>query len=486
MNSHDSARSAPIRILWLTALVFPILLQLSPGMSSKTIGAPITLFIVVLATMALAAVSSGMLISRAKRTNEAELGYLGLFFFTISVLLLAHAITTPGVLFSENETSSATSFWAVPAALVVGVPAVLSRTSAGRSVDTEWRQWVSTLQYSIVALSAMVLIFPRLIPTPVVGSMTTNVVSIVSVFGCAVYSYRHYQLSLIARSTEPLIVAFGYGLAGASMLAWLDGGAYSLSFWVSHFLLMFGTIAATIGALSVYRRTDHVRPLIADIIEIDARCALEVGMEPSVHTFVSGLEEKDPITGDHIIRTTELALIVGPKLGLTGLDLRDLGLTALLHDIGKILIPDVILNKPGELDEREYAIVKRHAQYGAEIVASSTALKSIAPAIQAHHEHIDGSGYPNGLRGPQVPLNARIVSVCDAFDALSNTRQYRPDIDREAAIEVLERHAGSQWDRRVVETVVRTVRNNPPKEMPERLDVVGRIGCDCIPRVKAS
>ncbi len=488
--SPEFARPSSIRSLWLAALIVPILIQLLPtrllGSSGDAIGSATTLFVIVLAVMALASISSGMLISRARRTNEVELGYLGLFFFAISVLSLAHGITTPGVLFGASSTASPTVFWAVPAALVAGLPAVLGRTVAGQSVDAEWQQWVTTIQYSIVAFGALVLTFDKLLPSPTVGSQATTAIVVISVLGCALYSKRHYELALIARSTSPLLVSLGYGLVGASMLMWLESAPYSVSFWLSHFLLMFGTIAATIGALTAYRMTNYVRPLIESIILVDPRCALEVGIEPSVHKFIADLEDKDPITADHIVRTTELAMTIGPKLGLRGMDLRDLGLTALLHDIGMLLIPDTLVNSTGELEDRDYAIVKRHAIYGAEIVADSPALKSIAPAIMAHHEHIDGSGYPKGLLGPQVPLNARIVSVCDAFDALSNTRRYRPDLDREAAIEILERYAGSQWDRRVVETVVRTVRNNPPREMPDRLDATGRIGCDCIPKLRAS
>lgn len=484
------ARPRSIRSLWLASLIVPVLIQLLPtrflGSSNDPTGTPTTLFVIVTAVMALASISSGMLITRAKRTNEAELGYLGLFFFAISVLGLAHALITPGVLVGDASTASPAVFWAVPAAVIVGLPATLGRTTVGQSVDAEWRHWVTTLQFSIVAFGALVLGFEELLPSPTIGSQTTTAIVVLGVLGCALYSKRHYELAIIARSTSPLVVSVGYGLVGASMLTWLEYAPYSASFWVSHFLLMFGAIAGTIGALTAYRITNHVRPLIESIIRVDPRCALEVGIEPSVHKFIADLEDKDPITADHIVRTTELAMTVGPKLGLSGMELRDLGLTALLHDIGMLLIPDAIVNSSSELDDSEYEIVKRHAVYGAEIVAASPALKSIAPAIMAHHEYIDGSGYPKGLVGPKVPLNARIVSVCDAFDALSNTRRYRPSLDREAAIEILGRNAGSQWDRRVVETVIRTVRHNPPSEMPERLDVTGRIGCDCIPKLRAS
>jgi len=247
-----------------------------------------------------------------------------------------------------------------------------------------------------------------------------------------------------------------------------------------------GVFLGSIGALVVYQRTDRVRPFIAPVLLVDPRSALEVGLEPEVHRFIAQLESKDPVTRDHVLRTTELAMTVGAKLGLDAELLRELGLTAMLHDIGKLLIPDELLNKPGPLTNDEYRVVKRHAQYGAQIVEDTMTLKSIAPAIRAHHERIDGAGYPDGLVGIQIPIVARVVSACDAYDAIANTRQYRKGVSVEAAIDILERGAGSQWDRRVIEILVRTVRANPPREMPQRLDAVGRIGCDCVPNTIAA
>jgi len=479
---------APLRIMWVAAIFLPIGIQLLPGSygPDRIAGSPQILFSVVVAAMALGALGSGLVINRAKRTNEAELGYLGLFFFAVSVISLAHALTIPGVIFNENVGSYPATFWAVPLAIIAGLPSALGRSRSGRSVDGEWQQWVVTFQYSIVALGSLMLIFNDLLPTPEVGSFEAKIAAAVCLVGCALLAERHHDLARIARDRSPLLVALGYGLVGASMLMWIGAVPYSQSFWIAQFLAIFGVMVGALGAISVYRRTDHVRPLIEKIIAVDPRCALEIGMEPSVHAFITNLETTDPATAEHVIRTTDLAMTVGPKLGLSGTDLRDLGLTALLHDIGKLLIPEEILAKPGELDDREYEIVRRHTTYGAEIVGASPALASIGPAILGHHEHIDGSGYPNGLRGPQVPLLARIVSVCDAFDAISSTRHHRPDIDQEAAIEILERYAGSKWDRRVVEVVVRTVRNTPIRQLPQRAEVTGRLGCDCVPQAKTA
>jgi putative nucleotidyltransferase with HDIG domain len=480
------ALTARLRMLWVASFIVPGVVQLSLSLQWSNGGlrrSEDLLFVIVLSAASLCALASGMVINRAKRTNEVELGYLGVFFLAVSVLSLVHGLTTPGVLFGPNTTTSAAVFWGIPIALLAGLPAVLTRSKLATAIDKDWRRWVFVSQILIVALGAVLLIFPNLLPAPTTGETLTTVVAGLSFAGCVFLSKRHLDLAIIAKSTGPLAISLGYGLVGSSALVWVGSSPYSIGFWVAHMLDFFGVFLGSIGALMMYRRTDHVRSLVEPVLLVDPRSALEIGLEPSVHEFIADLELKDPITRDHVLRTTELAMIVGQKMGLNATMLRELGLSAMLHDIGKLLIPDALLNKPGPLTPNEYEIVKRHAQYGADIVEKSGLLASIAPIIRAHHEHIDGSGYPIGLMGTQIPMNARIVSVCDAFDALSNTRQYRKGVSLESAIEVLERHAGSQWDRRVVETVVRTVRSDPPRAMPERLDQIGRIGCDCIPRV---
>jgi putative nucleotidyltransferase with HDIG domain len=477
-----------LRMLWIASFALPALAQIGLATLWPEGGlrrSPALLFTIVIIGASLCALAAGMVIARARRTNEVELGYLGLFYLTVSVLPLVHGLTTPGVIYGENAATASAAFWSVPLAIVVASPALLRRSKLASKIDRSWKRWLLVGQTTVITIAALLLVFPDLLPSPTPDTTWVFVVAGTSAVGCIFYSVRHLHIAEIARSPAPLAVSLGYGFVGASALVWLGAAPYSTGFWVAHLLDISGVFLGTIGALVAYKRTDHIRPLIETILVVDPRSAFEIGLEPAVHKFIADLEAKDPITRDHVVRTTELAMIVGRTMGMEGDVLRELGLAALLHDIGKLLVPDTLLNKPGALEPDEYKIVQRHAAYGAEIVAESKPLASIAPAIRAHHERIDGSGYPNGLLGHQIPLAARIVAVCDAFDALSNTRQYRQGVSVESAIDVLQRHAGSQWDRRVVETVVRTVRNNPPTLMPERLDAIGRIGCDCIPTVAA-
>ncbi len=476
--------STALRTTWMLSILAPAALQLGLSRlwpSSGLFDSPTVLFVVVVIGASCCAIASLMVLARAEQNDQAELGYLGLFFFTMSILPLVHGIVTPGVLYGENAAAMSSAFWAIPISLVAGLPALASRTPLARTLDAHWRSWVSFGRVFVVVLAACLLIWTSLLPTPVPGSTFTTFVAIVSFAGCVLLSVRHLQLALIARSYAPLAVGAGYGLVGSSAFVWVGAAPFSTGFWVAHALDITGVLLGVVGALFAFRRTSSVQHVLAPILLVDPRSALELGLEPVVHTFIADLETKDPITRDHVVRTTELAIATGERMGLDAEAIRQLGLGALLHDIGKLEIPDTVLNKPGGLNDAEYAIIKRHPAYGEQLVTSTRTLRAIAPTIRSHHERIDGGGYPDGLIGNQIPLHARIVSVCDAFDAMANTRQYREGMGIARAVEILEQNSGSQWDRRVVEHVVRIVRANPPAQEPTLLDRVGRIGCDCVP-----
>jgi HD-GYP domain-containing protein (c-di-GMP phosphodiesterase class II) len=152
---------------------------------------------------------------------------------------------------------------------------------------------------------------------------------------------------------------------------------------------------------------------------------------------------------------------VGRRLGLDGEALDEVVRAAQLHDIGKTAIPDVILHKPGPLAADEWRFVRHHPVIGERIVARADALRPVAALVRASHEHFDGSGYPVGLAGEQIPLGARVILVCDAADALTSDRPYRRAQPLLAALTELRRCAGSQFDPAVVDTFAAVVLTPP-------------------------
>ncbi len=162
------------------------------------------------------------------------------------------------------------------------------------------------------------------------------------------------------------------------------------------------------------------------------------------------VEEKDEATQGHCHRIERLALHTGERLGLSGDQLITLSYAAYLHDVGKVKVPDEILNKPGSLTGDEWEEMRKHPDYGAEMLGEKDFLREAAEVVRAHHERYDGTGYPRGLRGEEIPIEARIIAVVDAYDAMTSDRPYRPAMSKEEALEELKKNAGTQFDPRVV------------------------------------
>jgi HD-GYP domain-containing protein (c-di-GMP phosphodiesterase class II) len=162
------------------------------------------------------------------------------------------------------------------------------------------------------------------------------------------------------------------------------------------------------------------------------------------------IEARDPYTRGHSERVSSLAQVVARRLGWKSSRLAALRVGALLHDVGKLNLDEVVLRKKGPLDEREYGEIKRHPLAGARLIRGVEALRPALPYILFHHERWDGRGYPTGRSREQIPTGARIVAVVDAFDAMISGRPYRPPLSIQAAITEVRRGAGTQFDPGVV------------------------------------
>ncbi len=173
------------------------------------------------------------------------------------------------------------------------------------------------------------------------------------------------------------------------------------------------------------------------------------------------MAEREPDLHEHLREVAALARAVGRQMGLTGEDLETLVRAAEMHDLGKIAVPDAILQKPSSLDREERAIIERHCEVGERILDASPAMSPVARLVRASHERYDGTGYPDQRAGEEIPLGARIISVCDAFHAMTSNRPYDGPIDTSDAVRELRRNAGSQFDPAVIDVFCRELAENP-------------------------
>lgn len=182
--------------------------------------------------------------------------------------------------------------------------------------------------------------------------------------------------------------------------------------------------------------------------------AIEKGHRETVEALAVAINAKDQVTHEHVLRVQLYAAGVARILGCNAQEIEALKAGALLHDIGKIAVPDYILNKPGKLTAAEFEKMKVHTLVGAQILGRVDFPYPVVPVVRHHHERWDGRGYPDGLKGEDIPLTARILSVVDCFDAVREDRQYRRGLTRDEAIKLIMEGSGSQYDPRVVGTFV--------------------------------
>jgi len=181
--------------------------------------------------------------------------------------------------------------------------------------------------------------------------------------------------------------------------------------------------------------------------------------EGLIYSFINAIDTKSPWTKGHSVRVTNYALAIAKEMGLKDKEIETLRTAAILHDIGKIGTYDVILDKPGKLTAEEFTLVKMHPVKGEEILMPIRQLQNILPTIRAHHERMDGKGYPDGLKGDEIPFLARIICIADSFDSMTSERPYRPTPGKEYAISELKSCIGTQFDPEVAEAFLRVLEN---------------------------
>ena len=187
---------------------------------------------------------------------------------------------------------------------------------------------------------------------------------------------------------------------------------------------------------------------------------LEQAYLESIQTLRYTVEAKDKYTRGHSDRVSEYAVLLGKYLGLSDVDLDTLKVGGLFHDIGKIGVPDAIIQKEGKLDDNEYSQIKQHPNIGVHILSHAKIFQNILPIVEHHHERYDGNGYPSKLAGENIPYLARVTAVVDSFDAMNSKRAYRNSLPLDVIISEFEKCKGSQFDPKIADVFLDILRNH--------------------------
>jgi HD-GYP domain-containing protein (c-di-GMP phosphodiesterase class II) len=215
-----------------------------------------------------------------------------------------------------------------------------------------------------------------------------------------------------------------------------------------------GVLAAFVYRADVWALPFLVPPVVAIFYAYQRWVAMQYETEEAMIALAEVVEDRDPSTARHSQRVAEYAVALGQRIGLDDRHLRSLELAGRLHDLGKIGIDNSVLLKPGLLTAEEYRRMQAHPELSSKILQWFTFAKEEAKYIHLHHERMDGRGYPYGLSGEQIPLPARILSIADAFDAMTTDRPYRAGMSVAEALATLRANAGTQFDAELVEQFV--------------------------------
>jgi putative nucleotidyltransferase with HDIG domain len=392
-----------------------------------------------------------------KQRGDARPALVGTAFTVMAALLVVHGVATPYFLVGENGVSSLTG----AATLTVGgaILALAAFPTVREHRNVAWIMWLQgVLMAGVIALGVLALAVPSLVPDVPEPSSPPAIALLVAGFAFyGLVGLRALRTVILARRASDLLVLVGIVWLAASLVPALTQDYRTLGWWVGHFLEVLGIlVVATPVALDLLRASPS-RPLAGDLRGAELVAAEEAFLGSQVGALTRLLAEKDEYTEGHTRRVALLAVQVGEELGIAPARLRELAIGGLLHDIGKLSVPDAILQKPGSLDADEYAVIQRHPGRGEVLVAELGFSRRVRRLVRDHHERLDGKGYPNGSTADALSLETRVLTACDVYDALCSRRVYRDAWSHEQAISLLRDESGTAFDARCVEALERVL-----------------------------
>jgi HD-GYP domain-containing protein (c-di-GMP phosphodiesterase class II) len=411
------------------------------------------------ALSAAAAVAAAVTLTIAGAVREdGRAVVVGGAFTVMAALLCLHGITTPGILVGFNGVVAFTGGATLPvgaALLTLSAVPRLSRSDAARPLLVVY----GLAAVAIVALGFAASVDPLLVPSvPTPGSPLAVVVLVGGLACFGLLEIRALRTYLLTRRVRDLLVAIGISWLMTSLGASLLLGFMDLGWWLGHGFEVTGIFLVAIPVSLDLLRGGESRPIVGDLRPAELVASAEGFLGSQVRALTFALAHKDTYTEEHTRRVALRAVQVGEELGLSAVGLRALAVGGLLHDIGKLSIPDEILRKPGPLTDEEFAVVKEHAERGRLLLRELGGFgEGVLRLVHGHHERLDGSGYPRGLHGDEIELDARILAVCDVYDALRSERVYREAWSHERALALLRGAEAPEFDVRCVDALERVL-----------------------------
>jgi len=463
--ARRAATELPVLLMVATFLLVPAgFVPLAVAGGGPLIVVPYQHFYMVTAVSLLAALIAGALAVTTIQTGLYRVLFLCLGFMSMGAIFAVHGLTTPGILVPNLFARFAGSAVALSAYLSLAVPGVFFAASYAPGISRLERRlpfwpagWLvlfvtaALVAYGAIAIKTWILAqLPYSVPP---YSTCLAIASIVLFSLAAAGQARMYRVTRL-ESQASLIASFV--LLAEAMAAMVLFPVWSWGWWYYH-LLMLAAVTLAVRALLMERaRGKSFRSIIEAALQLQVSVATEEFDVEAVAALVAAVEVKDRETQGHNRRVAEICVQIGHELGMTASELRTLARSGLLHDVGKLGIPDAILHKQGPLTDAEWIVMKTHPEIGLRILQRCGHFKRELLAVLYHHERIDGSGYPHGLSGDAIPIEARIVAVADTYDVLTSDRPYRKARSAAEARATVESEAGGHLDARLVDALFKS------------------------------
>jgi putative nucleotidyltransferase with HDIG domain len=424
--------------------------------ADPSIAVPFQHFAIVSAVSALALALAILLAIAAMQIAQYRALFLCLGFMCMGGIFTVHGLETPGILGDADDVAYAGQIVGISAYLSLFVAAFFFAASYTpitaafeRRLPFSPAGWVIVVVGTALgAYGALAFLAGDLLADLPFGTRPYSFGLAAVTIGLLLFSAtRQARIYLVSRLPLQGMLIIAFLLLAEAQVIMVIGTVWKLSWWGYHGL-MLASVAIALWSLAAQRaRGQSLRALVEATLELEIKVGTELEHVDTIAALAAAVEARDENTRGHNLRVAEIAVQIGRAMELPNETLRTLARAGLLHDVGKIGIPDAILSKPGALDPAEWTVIKKHPELGHEILSRVDRLRREAQIVIAHHERLDGSGYPRGLRGEQIPLEARILAVADTYDVLVSDRPYRKAFDRSHAYRILREECGTHlWE----------------------------------------
>lgn len=452
--------------LWvLLPLVIYIYLRLTPS-QDPLLALPVHHFYIVSTTALISLILSIIVGIIGLRQRNLQVVYVSLAFISLAAFFSVHGLATPGFILPDPHAvvGIAAQLSIITMSFWLMISALPTERGFGAWLAKRAKYLLPLWTPAIVIIGALALNNPRIAEfIPVNQKPLQYFVGGLTVLMASWAGYRYWRSYRYSKFPFQLAIAYVGGWITISQIIIVTSQLFYLSWWIYHFLLLFSVILTMVGLYIQYRRGDSVVRSIVGLFSSDPSERLAAGISPSVRQLILSVEKRDPYTGGHSNRVAQGAFDLGAALKLSPEDLRVLAQGGIVHDVGKLEVPDEVLNKPGPLNAEERKAIENHTVAGYELCARLGFMPPELAVIRSHHERLDGKGYPDGLTADQIPQLVRILSVVDVWDALTSARAYRPAWPEEEALKYLMENRGSQFDGELVDAWVRVVQGHNGK-----------------------